>query len=289
VEQEAASARPCPLCAAPSLRRFQAHGHWIRDCTRCRHRFAEIEPAPDHVARVYGDDYFQAGGAGYAGYLDEGRLLRERGRWYGRLLARSLANGTVLDVGSAAGFWLAGLADCGFTVRGIEPNATMAAHARERLGLAVETAELERFATAERFDLVSLVQVVAHLRDVRGALERAVALVRPGGHLLVESWDRDSRTARWFGESWHEYSPPSVLHWFSAAGLRDLGTALGLREIARGRPRRRIGVAHVRSLLRHTGERSALARTLARVLGAVPGRLSLPYPGDDLFWMLLRR
>jgi SAM-dependent methyltransferase len=165
----------------------------------------------------------------------------------------------------------------------------MAAHARERLGLAVDTVELERFATDERFDLVSLIQVVAHFPDVRGALARAAGLVRPGGHLILESWDRDSRTARWFGASWHEYSPPSVLHWFSAAGLRDLAASIDLAELARGRPRRRIGVAHARSLLRHKGERSRLARALAAASCALPGRLALPYPGDDLFWMLLRK
>jgi SAM-dependent methyltransferase len=197
--------------------------------------------------------------------------------------------GTVLDVGSAAGFWLAGLADCGFAVRGIEPNATMAEHARERLGLRVDTGSIEELAGTERFDLVTMIQVVAHFVDVRAAVESAVARIRPGGHLLVETWNHESLTARCFGRHWHEYSPPSVLHYFSRRGFAAFAERLGLREVARGRPRKRIRGDHAKALLRHAAGGSGPGRILARLAGVVPDRLSLPYPADDLFWMLLSR
>jgi SAM-dependent methyltransferase len=284
----AGAAACCPLCDGPSRRRFERHGFWIRDCRSCGHRFAEIDAAGDHVERTYGDAYFRGGGAGYLDYLAEARLLRDRGRWYARLLERYMEPGTVLDLGCAAGFWLQGLVDRGWQGRGVEPNAAMAEHARNVLGLAVEQGTLERLALEERFDLVSLIQVVAHLADVRRALALAAARVRPGGWLLVESWNRESRTARWLGRHWHEYSPPSVLHWFSPQGLRDLGERVGLREIGRGRPSKRIGAGHARSLLRYKYGGSALGRALVGALGLVPERASIPYPADDLLWMLFR-
>ncbi len=279
----------CPLCGGPSRRRFERRGFTIRDCTTCGHRFAAGAVAAGHVERVYGDAYFLDGGAGYADYLGEERILRRRGRWYARLLARHLQPGTVLDVGCAAGFWLAALVECGWTGRGIEPNARLAEHARARLGLEVEHGTLEGLRTDARFDLVALIQVLAHFTDPRRALEIAVEHIRPAGHLLVEGWNRESWTARCLGSRWHEYSPPSVLHWFSPAGLRELGATLGLREIARGRPRRRIGARHAKSLLRYQLEGSAAGRLLVRAIEIVPDRLVLPYPADDLFWMLLRK
>jgi SAM-dependent methyltransferase len=239
------------------------------------------------VARVYGDDYFFGGGAGYADYLREADLLRERGVSYARLLRRRVAVGSVLDVGAAAGFVLEGFLSEGWTGRGVEPNARMCALANERLGPLVDTGTLETHQTADRFELVSMIQVVAHFPDPRRALSRAAELVRPGGYWLIETWDRDSWTARAFGKRWHEYSPPSVLQWFSGDGLRRLAASLGFREVARGRPRRWIELAHARSLLEHKLGAGALRHALLP-LRLVPASLRVPYPGDDLFWALFR-
>ena len=239
--------------------------------------------------RVYADDYFKGGGAGYPDYLSEERLLVEHGRRYGRLLARYMEPGTVLDVGAAAGFVLRGLVDCGWTGRGIEPNAAMAAHARDRLGLVVSGGTLETMDTTERFDLVSMIQVVAHFRDPRVALRAAEGLTRPGGYWLIETWNRESWIARVLGPRWHEYSPPSVLHWFDPEGLRLLAERCGMHEVARGRPAKRIGGRHAVSLLRHKLPENRLGRLASAALGGIPEALTLPYPLDDVFWMLLRK
>lgn len=278
----------CPLCDGPSRRRFARHGFWIRDCERCGHRFAEGAAAAGHVERVYGDAYFRQGGAGYGDYLSHGRILRDSGLWYARMLRSRMPPGAVLEAGCAAGFWLAALVESGWQALGVEPNATMAEHARAR-GLDVRTGTLEELQVPQRFDLVALIQVVAHFTDPRRAVAAAVELLRPGGYLLVETWNRESRTARWLGPGWHEYSPPSVLHWFSPGGLAGLGQQLGLSEVVRGRPRKRIAAAHAQSLVRYKYGGSAAGRFFVRLLDVLPAGLAIPYPADDLFWMLLRK
>jgi SAM-dependent methyltransferase len=279
----------CPLCGGGARRLFVKEGYGVRRCNVCRHRFAELAPDPDHIGRTYGDAYFQGGGAGYADYLSEGPLLRDRGRWYARLLARYIKTATVLDVGTAAGFILQGLVDGGWTGRGIEPNARMAEHARTRLGLGVETGTLEDLRTDERFDLVSMIQVVPHFVDPRRALAAAAGVTRPGGFWLIETWNRESWSARLLGRHWHEYSPPSVLHWFSPAGLARLAGELGLRPVARGRPAKWIDGAHAKALLRHKLGNAWPGRAAAGLFGIIPDRLAIPYPAEDLFWVLLQK
>jgi SAM-dependent methyltransferase len=279
----------CSICGGMMRPLFLKDGYPISGCASCGHRSAEIGDPAGHVERVYGDEYFAGGGAGYDDYLAEERLLRRHGRRYGRLLRRYMEPGTVLDVGAAAGFILQGLVDSGWEGRGIEPNPRMSAHARSHLGLRVDTGSLESFRTGERFDLITMIQVVAHFTDLRESFQVASEITRPDGFWLIETWDRESWTARMFDRRWHEYSPPSVVQWFTPEGLRGLARSHGFREVARGRPVKWLNGAHAVSLLRHKLGESIPGRLLAGAGKLIPRDIPLPYPGDDLFWMLLRK
>lgn len=279
----------CAICGGTSNRHFEISGYWIRRCGECGHQFVELASAADHVERTYGDDYFSGGGAGYSDYLSEERLLIERGRWYARRLSRYLQPGAVLDIGAAAGFTLEGFRRADWQGCGIEPNPAMAEYARERFRIPVEAASLESWDSPRSFDLVTMLQVLPHFVDPRAALAKAAGLVAPGGHLVIESWNRQSWTARLLGKNWHEYSPPSVLHWFSIAGLVRLAGDLGLKPVARGRPSKWIDAAHAKSLLRHKAKGSAAYRLALNLARVIPDRAALPYPSEDLFWILFRR
>jgi SAM-dependent methyltransferase len=274
----------CPLCQSESKFVFAAKGFPVRDCARCGHRFAEIAANGDHVAGIYGDDYFTGGGAGYADYLAEGAMLERRGRDYAKILSRYAAPGKVLDVGAAAGFILQGFIAEGWRGAGVEPNAAMAKYGRERFGLQIETGDFENFHAGEKFDLVSMIQVAAHFHAPRRAFENAFDLLAPGGFLLIETWNFRSLTARVFGRNWHEYSPPSVLHWFSPATLTNVLEKIGFEKLARGRPSKKISGAHAKSLLEYR-----LGRRFAPLLKTIPDRVNFPYPAEDLFWLLLQK
>ncbi len=274
------SALQCPLCGAAGRVRFAVHSIPILDCPVCGHRFAGLLPTESHIDSIYSDDYFHGGGAGYPDYIGEGELLRQHGRRYGKLLARFHPPGRVLDVGAAAGFLMAGTADAGWASEGIEPNDAMAAFGRRELGLSIHTGTLDSIRPSGLFDAVSFIQVLAHLPDPVANFRRADALTKPGGVWLVETWDCESRTARMLGSAWHEYSPPSVLHWWSPRVVQRTLAEFGYRLRGTGKPQKWIGLRHAKSLLLHKyGEGFA-----GRMLKLIPERLALPYPSEDLFW-----
>jgi SAM-dependent methyltransferase len=247
-----------------------------------------MEPGADHARLVYDDSYFSGGDAGYPDYLAEGALLRRRGQWYGRLMARYTQAGAVLDMGAAAGFILQGFQDTGWTGMGVEPNAEMARYGRERLSLDIECSTCEGFRSSRHFDLVSMIQVVAHLTDIRRAFQVCAGALKPGGLLLIESWNRRSWTARLLGKNWHEYSPPSVLRWFSPEDLEMLLRQFGFAKIAQGRPPKRILGAHAKTLLDYKLREWPLGATLGRITKVIPDGAEIPYPAEDLFWALFR-
>lgn len=276
----------CPLCRRNSSAQFQAHGFSVRECSSCRHRFAEIAADEAHTQSVYGDEYFTGGGVGYSDYLAEKDLLIARGRNYARLVANyRQTKGEMLDVGAACGFLLRGFAEEGWRGKGIEPNVQMARKAFEMFGLDVWNGTLETFQTTQKFDLITMIQVAAHFYDAAKSFENAVQMLDGKGFLLIETWNRESLTARIFGKNWHEYSPPSVLHWFSPDGLTNFLADFGLEKIAQGRPSKWISGAHAKSLLAH----KIGASPFRYGLRLIPEKLNFPYPAEDLFWLLLSK
>ena len=264
--------------------RFAIGGIPVLDCPACRHRFAGWIPSDSHIESVYGDSYFHGGGAGYPNYLSDGNLLRSHGRRYGKLLTCFHRPGRLLDVGTAAGFLLQGMADSGWTGEGVEPNAAMAGYGCDRLGLTVHHGTLDTAELAGRFDAVAFIQVLAHLPDPPATFRRADALTEPGGVWLIETWDCASRTARLLGSAWHEYSPPSVLHWWSPPVLNRTLAELGYRLRGTGKPQKWIGLRHAKSLLMHK-----YGGIAGRLLAAIPDGLALPYPSEDLFWSVYEK
>src|SRR5215204_3163287 len=228
----------CPLCQSESKFAFEAKGFPVRDCVACAHRFAEIAADENHVSAVYDDSYFAGGGAGYSDYLAEGEMLKNRGRMYAEKIEKFAgAKGKILDVGAAAGFILQGFIEEGWQGTGLEPNARIAVAGREKFGLDIRQGALESFDGDgdEKFDLISMIQVAAHFYEPRAAFQKAADLLNENGLLLIETWNRESISARLFGKNWHVYSPPSVLQWFSEKGLTAFLKDFGFEKIARGR------------------------------------------------------
>jgi 2-polyprenyl-3-methyl-5-hydroxy-6-metoxy-1,4-benzoquinol methylase len=264
--------------------RFKKFALLIHACTGCHHQFAVPPNVSSHVGGVYGDEYFFGGGAGYEDYLAEANLLISRGEQYAELLARYAQPGRVLDVGSAAGFLLRGLVNRGWQGVGVEPNLKLANYAREVMQVDSHCGAFEDFPGDETFKAVTMIQVISHLIDPQSAVIKARNLLQPGGLLLIETWDRGSWAAKLLGQRWHEYSPPSVLHWFTREGLARLLRAVDMEIVASGRPKRSIQVGHAKSLIRYK-----YGQLAATTLFWLPSSLRLPYLADDLMWIVARK
>lgn len=276
----------CPICNSDSKRVFEVKDFWIRDCVACSHRFTEVNLDPKHVEKTYDDAYFNGGGAGYTDYLQEAEILRQRGHWYSRLLSKYTDKGKVLDVGSAAGFILKGMTETGWQGVGVEPNKSMAEFGRQELGLEILPTSVENYASDEKFDAVTMIQVMAHFAKPKEIFSHIKQTLKDNGYLLIETWNRKSLSEKIFGTKWHEYSPPSVLHFFSDEGIEKLAEEQGFERIAIGRPSKWISGSHAKSLIAYKfGEKSIITKFFS----IIPNRMNFPYPSEDLFWVLYQK
>ena len=205
---------PCVLCGGE---RFEEYCPGILRCSRCSLVFADTELTDTQMLDLYGRDYFF--GAEYGDYLAD-RRVHERN--FGRRLAtlqehlEPSRRGSLLEIGSAYGFFL-GLARPLFEkVAGIEVNAEAARFAREKLGVEVSSGEfLEADLGGRDFDVVCLWDVLEHLRRPDLYIEKIGANAKPGSLIALTTGDVESWNARRRKGKWRLIHPPTHLFYFS--------------------------------------------------------------------------
>lgn len=200
-------------------------------CRECNLVYLNPRPTAKALAAYYPPDYAPYVQRGFLGRLT--RWLRQREALG---LRRSLpAGAAVLEVGCAAGDLLAPLRDAGFRVVGVELSEHAATIARARHQLDVHTGTLANAPLAARsFDAVIMRNVIEHVPDPGGDLERAASLLRPGGLLSLRTDNVASSDARLFRSLWYGFDFPRHLTLFSPETLTACVRSAGL-EVAQVR------------------------------------------------------
>ncbi len=216
----------CNLCGSDQwqvvqtvpVQRFGPPGEFnLVQCRDCGLRYLNPRPSPEEMA-----DYYPAAYHEYRASIDK----RVR-HWYQEEKLRKVQvhsnGGRLLDVGCNDGLFLHLARQSGWEVQGVEIAESVAAHAREALGLDVFTGELtEANFPAQHFDVVTFWHVLEHLHDPMRELREARRILKPGGLLIVEVPNIASWQARLFGANWRALDTPRHLYHFSPDSLRAM-------------------------------------------------------------------
>jgi len=111
--------------------------------------------------------------------------------------------GKLLDVGAAAGTFMAIAQNHGWDVYGCEPNRWFCEWGKETYGLDIDQGTLldQRY-PYETFDVVTLWDVIEHVPDPTGIIKKCFSLLKPGGMLILTYPDIGSWIARLMGRRW---------------------------------------------------------------------------------------
>ena len=139
-------------------------------------------------------------------------------------MTRHKSDGTLLDIGCAAGTFLVGMKRHGdWTLHGVELSPGVAEIARERHGLDVFTGTLEEAAYPDdTFDAITLWDVLEHLHDPAASLREIRRILKPGGVLIIRVPNLASWDARLFGDAWAGLDAPRHLYVFSPQTLSHM-------------------------------------------------------------------
>ena len=230
---------PCLFCGVHEEKvRFRDGAFRVVECRRCGLVYVNPRLPPERLHQMYQEEYWASDRAkdfGYTQYLAEGPLMMETYRLRSRLLRRHAPKpGRVLDIGCAAGFFLAVMAEQGWHTTGLEISAPMVRYAREQLRLPdIRQGDLLSVPIEPgSYDLVTLWDVVEHLEQPGEHLRRAVAALAPGGLLVLETQNVASGFARLLGRKWQHYKHEEHLYHFDPRSLARLLDGAGLKQVA---------------------------------------------------------
>lgn len=274
------AATTCEVChsdAAEPL--FDKAGHHFTRCRDCGLERISPQPTDATLATIYGAHYYDAWGLGDG----EATVAALKKRTFAYVLGKLPApapGARLLDCGAATGFLVEVAERLGYRSYAVELSEFGAAAIAAKIGAdRVHCGQLEdaHFADADRFDVITMCDYIEHVRDPRHILDRARALLGPGGRLAITTPDAGSPSRRVLGTSWTHYKLEHLFYFdrknlgrllrdagFSSVEFHPLWKSLSLDYIA-----------HQFEVYQHAAL-TPLARALRRV---VPGALrAAPIP-----------
>lgn len=159
---------------------------------------------------TYEESYFEddkPGTGGYGGYADQApwRMQKARRQVAELDTGAGVRGGHALDVGCGYGYFRAALADAGYTHEGVEVSAHARRVAASLFGFATLDGlledQLERL--RQRFDLLTMWDVIEHVPQPVELLAAARECLRPGGVIAMKTPSIACPEAEIFGPHYH--------------------------------------------------------------------------------------
>lgn len=208
----------------------------VIECEHCEFKHVVPLPTAQALEDVYSTDYYTEDKPFYIDhYLEDidwwNAVYKDRYEALENYLGGQV--GSLLDVGSGPGFFLALGRTRGWQVKGIEPSKKAFDYSRTVLNLEVKNVFLDanNSKTLGSFDVVNMGEVLEHLSDPIKMLQIAKDLIKPNGLLsLIVPNDFNPiqlilRDQLGFKPWW--VAPPHHLNYFSHSSLKKLVESQG--------------------------------------------------------------
>lgn len=220
-------ARPgCPFCARGHAARAIAVSFGmtvsVAECPDCRLAYQTPRPSLD-ASLAYMDMRWRSQDP----YVADREAQRTRAQMQLDLVA-SIAppRPRILDFGSGIGTFVRAARDAAWDAVGVERSRPAAERAQSENGVALAP---DLSAVSGDFDVVTMWDVIEHLRDPMETVAALRRHLRPGGRLVAETgnWESWSRLAA--GDAWSLYLFDHQ-YYFSPSALQSLLHRAGLSE-----------------------------------------------------------
>jgi len=209
------------------LKSYSASGNFVSKetlvkCCDCELVYTSPRLSREFILRAYSDNEDPSYVSQAEGRINSFRSCLKK-------VERFQKVGRVLDIGTAAGFFLKVAKDNGWTTFGIEPSKYLSSFGRKEYGLNVHTGTIEDAPAFDdkEMDVVTLWDVLEHTFEPTDVLNRCNRYLKSGGYVVVNYPNIANWMARlagrnyWFIISVHLYyfTPKTIKSMLKKAGF----------------------------------------------------------------------
>jgi len=168
--------KECRLCGSLNIRRFHQaeNGSQIYKCQRCKIQFMNPQYSDTYLTNLY-SSYIRD-----ETHLEE-ELMKSHSYCLQLIQECAAVKGKLLDIGSGNGYLIKIAKDKGWIPTGHEINCDSANTLQLKTGIKILCGEFSNLIIEERFDAVSMLHVIEHLKDPEKYVEKISSLLNKGG------------------------------------------------------------------------------------------------------------
>ncbi len=223
----------CVLCGSKAfVEIYRDEPSRVVRCKHCGLVFFNPQPSLEYLKEFYSSQsgYLSSIEENLRSYQADPQAWNDAANWILYKIRRHLPaeNGQrLLDVGCAYGFFLMFARGTGLDVHGIEISTETSRYARQ-CGVDVQNVLLRDAAfEQDSFSIVTMNNVLEHTLNPAKDLEKAFAVLRPGGILYTAVPNFDSVVSRVDGYHWKMKSWPNHLFYFTPETLSRMLSKAG--------------------------------------------------------------
>lgn len=241
----------CPLCNVVVRFAFTKYERDFYSCGACGLEFMSPPPAPEEVASLYNESYYDSWG------LDGCEDATERMKhdtFNDKLDAIEKfmpGKGRILDIGCATGFFLDAARQRGWDPYGVELSEYSSGIARRKIGGdRIITGRVEEAAFNDAaFDAIIMTDVIEHVCDVRSFLLEVTRILKPGGVISITTPNPASLSCRLLGKNWPHYKLEHLMY-YTPEALELLLAPMGYGRIYLAAATKTLTLAYVELQMR---------------------------------------
>jgi 2-polyprenyl-3-methyl-5-hydroxy-6-metoxy-1,4-benzoquinol methylase len=185
----------CPLCGGKEFDEvvIRSDGFHIVRCGSCNLNFLNPRPVPEDIGKLYRSDYYsnkvcrEMAFSGFEASVSNIKYYKPYG--FDMLAEQvSLEGKRALDIGCSYGKWVYWMSNAGAEAVGIDLAEQCVRWGKEKLGLDLRQGSISDINEPDSsFDVITMIDLIEHIADIRGFMDNLVRLVRRGGIVFVQT------------------------------------------------------------------------------------------------------
>lgn len=210
----------CSLCHSNNYmtlytKKFNRTKYQIVCCKICGLKFINPRQIKAEENELYNEKYYN-----FHEIEDRANIIKAIN--HVNILKSHKSKGRLLDVGCGKGFFLKIAHENDWETYGIDISKYSCRFARDKFNLNVSVSDIENIKSPEKyFDVITLWDVLEHLRNPREELRKLNKLLKNGGMLFIETPNIDSIFYRLYRRYWLGFNA-FHLYYFSPRTLEEI-------------------------------------------------------------------